>query len=34
MGHPVTYKTYPIGHNLCLEEVADISAWLKQVLSL
>ncbi len=34
MGHPVSYKTYPIGHQLCLEEVADISAWLKQVLSL
>jgi phospholipase/carboxylesterase len=33
MGHPAHYKTYPIGHNVCLEEIEDISSWLQAVLA-
>ncbi|HVQ31349.1 MAG TPA: dienelactone hydrolase family protein, partial [Vicinamibacteria bacterium] len=28
-GHDVLWKTYPMGHSLCLEEVQDISAFLR-----
>ncbi|MNU06862.1 Carboxylesterase 2 [compost metagenome] len=26
--HPVTWNTYPMGHSVCLEEIAAIGAWL------
>jgi phospholipase/carboxylesterase len=26
--HPLTWHTYPMGHSVCLEEIADIGAWL------
>lgn len=26
--HPVTWHTYPMGHSVCLEEIAAIGAWL------
>ena len=32
MGHPTGYKTYPIEHGVCAEEIADIARWLKHVL--
>ncbi|MGE0277972.1 MAG: alpha/beta hydrolase [Nitrospiraceae bacterium] len=28
LGYPVDWRIYPMGHSLCAEEVADISAWL------
>ena len=28
MGHPVEYRTYPIGHEVCLEEIQDVARWL------
>ncbi|MBD3896919.1 alpha/beta fold hydrolase [Halomonas sp. ML-15] len=28
MGHPVTYRTYPMAHSLCPQQVADIGPWL------
>ncbi len=34
MGHRAVYKTYPIGHNVCLEEIEDISRWLLDILAL
>ena len=32
-GYPATYKTYPMEHAVCLEEIQDIAAFLKQVLA-
>lgn len=32
LGYKVTWKTYPMPHSVCLEEIQDISAFLKQVL--
>ncbi|WP_353193992.1 alpha/beta hydrolase [Pusillimonas noertemannii] len=32
MGYSVDWKTYPMPHSVCLEEVNDIAAFLKQVL--
>jgi phospholipase/carboxylesterase len=32
MGYDVTWKTYPMAHSVCLEEVQDISAFLRKVL--
>lgn len=32
MGYDVTWKTYPMPHSVCPEEVADISAFLREVL--
>ncbi|NYT63433.1 dienelactone hydrolase family protein [Alcaligenaceae bacterium] len=32
MGYQVSWKTYPMQHSLCLEEVNDISAFLRKVL--
>jgi len=32
LGYDVTYSTYPMEHNVSLEEIADISQWLQQVL--
>jgi len=34
MGYAAEYRTYPIEHSVCLEEIADISAWLKRVLEI
>lgn len=31
-GHDVLWKTYPMGHSLCLEEIEDIRAFLLQAL--
>lgn len=28
MRHPVEYRTYPMGHEVCLEEIRDVSQWL------
>lgn len=33
LGHKPLYKSYPMGHEVCRQEIADISAWLKQVLA-
>lgn len=32
-GYPVEWHEYPMQHSVCLEEIADISHWLQQVLS-
>lgn len=32
-GFQPEYKTYPMGHEVCMEEVNDISAWLQKILS-
>lgn len=31
---PVTWHEYPMAHQLCVEEIADISAWIQQILLL
>jgi phospholipase/carboxylesterase len=31
-GYKVQWQEYPMQHSVCTEEVADISAWLKEVL--
>ena len=33
LAYPVDWHEYPMQHSVCLEEIADISAWLKTVLS-
>ncbi|UVW28302.1 alpha/beta hydrolase [Massilia sp. H6] len=33
LGYQVEWHEYPMPHSLCLEEVRDISAWLKKVLA-
>jgi phospholipase/carboxylesterase len=33
MGYQVEWHEYPMQHTLCLEEVQDISAWLRKVLA-
>lgn len=33
LGHQPSYKAYPMQHEVCLEEIRDISAWLQQVLA-
>jgi phospholipase/carboxylesterase len=33
LGHHPSYKTYPMQHEVCLEEIGDISRWLQQVLA-
>ena len=33
LGHKPEYKTYAMEHEVCLEEIADISAWLQRVLA-
>ncbi|MGR8948246.1 MAG: alpha/beta hydrolase [Gammaproteobacteria bacterium] len=30
LGRPTTYRTYPMEHSVCLEEIEDIAAFLKQ----
>ena len=34
MGYTAGYKTYPIGHNVSAEEIADVSRWLRATLGL
>jgi len=34
MGYAAGYKTYPIGHNVSPEEIADVSRWLRATLGL
>jgi phospholipase/carboxylesterase len=31
MGYPVEYRSYPVAHNLCAEEIADVARWLRAV---
>ena len=33
-GHPVSWRSYSMGHSLCGEEINDIADWLEQILSL
>ena len=33
LGHPLTWREYPMAHSVCAEEVADINAWLLQALA-
>jgi phospholipase/carboxylesterase len=33
LGQPVDWHEYPMEHSVCLEEVRDLGAWLKQVLA-
>lgn len=33
LGYPVTWKTYPMPHSVCIEEIADITRFLRTVLS-
>lgn len=33
LGYAITWKTYPMPHSVCLEEIRDISAFLKRVLA-
>jgi phospholipase/carboxylesterase len=32
LGYAIDWHSYPMAHNLCLDEVTDINAWLKGVL--
>jgi phospholipase/carboxylesterase len=32
LGHEALYKSYPMDHEVCPQEIADISAWLQSVL--
>ena len=32
MGYSVEYKSYPVEHSVCPEEIADISQWLQRLL--
>ncbi|OLC54110.1 MAG: carboxylesterase [Acidobacteria bacterium 13_1_40CM_4_69_4] len=29
LGHPVVWKAYPMQHEVCLEEIADLGVWLR-----
>ena len=31
--HPMTWKTYPMAHQVCAEEIADIAAWIRERLA-
>ena len=33
LGHAVDWHTYPMGHSVCPEEVADLNRWLLRVLA-
>lgn len=33
LGHNPGYKSYPMQHEVCMEEIRDISAWLQQLLA-
>jgi phospholipase/carboxylesterase len=32
MGYPVEWRTYPMAHQVCLPEIADISQWMQKIL--
>jgi phospholipase/carboxylesterase len=32
LGYPVEWHSYPMEHQVCMEEIADISAWLAKVI--
>lgn len=32
-GYPVEYKGYPMGHEVCAAQIADLSRWLQRVLA-
>ncbi len=34
LGYTVDWKTYPMQHQVCMEEIQDIGTWLKRVLEL
>ena len=33
-GYVVEWREYPMGHEVCLEEIQEISRWLQSVLAL
>lgn len=33
LGHPVEWKHHPMGHEVCMDEVAELQAWLVQQLA-
>ena len=33
LGYPVEWHDYPMGHSVCMEEIADLNEWLLQVLA-
>jgi phospholipase/carboxylesterase len=33
LGYDVTWRSYPMGHQVCMEEIRDIGTWLNHVLS-
>ncbi|PYS95629.1 MAG: carboxylesterase [Acidobacteria bacterium] len=33
LGHPLTWKTYPMEHSVCPEEIDDVGAWLRERLA-
>lgn len=33
LGYAITWKTYPMPHSVCLEEINDVAAFLRQVLA-
>lgn len=33
LGYPVEWHDYPMAHQVCMEEIQEISAWLKKVLA-
>ncbi|MFP5344248.1 MAG: alpha/beta hydrolase [Gammaproteobacteria bacterium] len=34
LGYPVTWRSYPMPHTLCAEEIEDVKGWLKRILLL
>ena len=30
LGHAVEWREYPMPHSVCIEEIIDIGAWLRQ----
>ena len=33
LGYPVHWHSYPMGHEVCMDEIADLNAWLEGRLS-
>jgi len=33
LGYPVDWRSYPMGHEVCMEEIADLNVWLVQLLA-
>jgi phospholipase/carboxylesterase len=33
LGYPVEWHDYPMEHSVCIEEIADLNAWLGRVLA-